>query len=401
MTEEGHVGSTPDIQHAGGTQHGMALRCEYFESRRCRSCTLLEDSYSGTLRQKCEVLAQLFPATRIAPFVPCHETAGSRIRAKLAVSGSLTEPQIGFYDDQQTVVPVTDCPLHHRLINEWAQRLPTIIRNAGLTPYDPQCDRGELKFVVLTCSPTHQQLMIQFVLRSREAIDRLRGLWRRMMKAEKQAVPVLSANIQSVRSSRIGGSEEIAISEQTRLPIRFGGTELLFGPQSFLQTNHEIAVKLYDAAGQLLAEHGAQNVLDLYCGAGAFSLTSCGGARSVTGIDISQNAIDCAREAATRSKLHHVRFLCRGLDQLTTDELAAENFDTVISNPPRRGLDPASVTLIQKLQPQYLIYSSCNPLTLQRDAQLLAADYALDRLQPFDMFPYTHHFEVLAKLLRR
>lgn len=90
------------------------------------------------------------------------------------------------------------------------------------------------------------------------------------MKAEKQAVPVLSANIQSVRSSRIGGSEEIAISEQTRLPIRFGGTELLFGPQSFLQTNHEIAVKLYDAAGQLLAEHGAQNVLDLYCGAGAF-----------------------------------------------------------------------------------------------------------------------------------
>lgn len=401
MTEKGHAGSTPDMHRAAETQPGRDLRCEYFDSRRCRSCTLLEHSYSATLRQKREVLAQLFPITPMAPFVDCQDTAGSRIRARLAVSGSLTEPQIGFYDDQQTIVPVTDCPLHHRLINEWAQGLPTIIRNAGLTPYDPQCDRGELKFVVLTCSPTHQQLMIQFVLRSREAIDRLRGLWRRMTEAERQAVPVLSANIQAVRSSRIIGSEEIPISEQTCLPIRYGGAELLIGPQSFLQTNHEIAVKLYAAARQLLEEHGAQYVLDLYCGAGAFSLTACASVRSVTGIDISQNAIDCAREAAARSYLHHVRFLCRGLDQLTTGELAAENFDTVICNPPRRGLDPASVTLIKTLQPRYLIYSSCNPLTLQRDVQILAPDFELDQLQPFDMFPYTHHFEVLAKLQRR
>ncbi|MCA9011204.1 MAG: 23S rRNA (uracil(1939)-C(5))-methyltransferase RlmD [Planctomycetaceae bacterium] len=401
MTEKGHVGSTSDIHHAGKAPPGRDLACGYFESRCCRSCTLLEHAYGATLRRKREVLAQLFPITPLAPFVHCEDTAGSRIRAKLAVSGSLTEPQLGFYDDQQTIVPVTDCPLHHPLINEWAQRLPTIIRNTGLTPYDPKCDRGELKFVVLTCSPTHQQLMIQFVLRSREAIDRIRGLWRRMAEAEKHAVPVLSANIQAVRSSRISGSDEISISEQTRLPIRFGVVELLIGPQSFLQTNHEIAVKLYAAAGQLLEQHGAQNVLDLYCGAGAFSLTACASVRSVTGIDSSRNAIDCAREAAARSHLHHAQFLCRGLDQLTTDELAAENFDTVICNPPRRGLDPASVTLIKTLQPRYLIYSSCNPATLQRDAQILAADYELDWLQPFDMFPYTQHFEVLAKLLRR
>ena len=299
---------------------------------------------------------------------------------------------------EQSLVAVTDCPLHHPLINEWTQRLPSIIRETRLMPYDMQTDRGELKFVVITCSPSHHQLMIQFVLRSREAVDRIRSLWGRMTASEKQSVPVLSVNLQPVRSSTITGTEEIGISDQTSLAIRFNDTELQFGPQSFIQTNYQIAVQLYAAAGRCLRNAGAKNVLDLYCGAGAFSLTACADADKVVGIDISSNAIACANEAAHRHGRNNAQFLCRGLDQFTADELAAHNFDTVICNPPRRGLDRASVTLIQTLHPRYVVYSSCNPVTLQRDVQLLAPGYGLDHLQPFDMFPFTQHFEVLALL---
>ena len=377
------------------------MHCEHFESHRCRSCSLLDNTYNATLRHKQDVLTQLFPDTRILPFEPSREVAGSRIRAKLAVTGTLEHPQIGFFDDQQTIVAVDDCPLHHSLINEFTQRLPSIIRETRLMPYNMQTDRGELKFVVLTCSPTHHQLMVQFVLRSREAIDRVRSLWRRMADAEKQSIAVMSVNMQPVRSSTITGTEEIPISETTSLPIRFGDTELLFGPQSFLQTNFEIAAALYAAAGRVLQEHEAENVLDLYCGAGAFSLTACSHARSVFGIDISSNAIACADEAVQRNNRHNVQFLCRSLDQFTAGELAAQNFDTIICNPPRRGLDTASVTLIQTVKPRHIVYSSCNPVTLQRDVQLLASNYQIDHLQPFDMFPFTHHFEVLALLLRK
>ncbi len=378
----------------------QTMHCEHFQSQRCRSCSLLDNTYTATLQHKQDVLTQLFPESRILPIVPCQDVAGSRIRAKLAVTGTLDNPQIGFFDDQQTLVAVDDCPLHHALINEFTQRLPSIIREARLTPYDMQTDRGELKFVVLTCSPTHQQLMVQFVLRSREAVDRIRSLWRRMRDAEQQSIAAMSVNVQPVRSSTITGAEEIPISDPTNLPIRFGDTELLFGPQSFLQTNYEIAAALYATAGRMLQEHAAENVLDLYCGVGAFSLTACSQTRSVTGIDISNNAIACAEEAVRRNHRHNAQFLCRSLDQFTASELTAHNFDTILCNPPRRGLDIASVTLIQTLKPRLLLYSSCNPVTLRRDLQLLDSDYHLNLLQPFDMFPFTHHFEVLALLLR-
>ncbi len=419
------------------------MHCDHFLSQRCRSCSLLDLTYSESLQQKRDVLTQLFPQTPIRPFVECSEVCGSRIRAKLAVTGSVELPTIGFYDDQQNIVAVDDCPLHHALINEFTTRLPAIISEARLTPYDLTADSGELKFVVLTCSPTHNQLMVQFVLRSREAIDRILSLWRKMTDADKQSIAVLSINLQPVRSSTIAGPDEIAISDQTMLPIRFGDTELHFGPQSFLQTNYEVATALYAAAGRLLQDYSADSILDLYCGAGAFSLTAASHARSVLGIDISANAIACAQEANDfRSRAPalernapeapastplprrqeppeqsvprleprnkdtalqreptnstNAQFLCRSLEEFTAEELATHNFDTVICNPPRRGLDAASVTLIQSLKPRLIVYSSCNAKTLHRDAHLLAPDYRLEHLQPFDMFPFTNHFEVLA-----
>lgn len=377
------------------------MHCEHFQSRYCRSCSLLDNTYEATLTKKQSVLAQLFPDVLTLPFVPCREIIGSRIRAKLAVTGTHEKPQIGFYDDQQTIVAVDDCPLHHPLINQWTQRLPTIIRDARLAPFDVQTDRGELKYVVMTCSPSHHQLMIQFVLRSREAVDRIRSLWRRMTEAEHQSVPVISINLQPRRSSSITGTEEIPVSEQTSLVIRFGTTELLFGPQSFLQTNYEVAAALYDAAARILKEIAAENLLDLYCGAGAFSLASGADVCSVVGIDISANAIANATEAAVRNNRINAQFLCRSLAAITADRLAEREFDSIICNPPRRGLDAASIALIQTLKPQRLLYSSCNVSTLQRDIQLLMTHYEIEHLQPFDMFPFTNHFEVLSLLRRR
>lgn len=317
------------------------------------------------------------------------------------MTGTCEQPQLGFYDDQQKVVAVNDCPLHHPLINEFTQQLPAIIRDAKLSPYDMQTDRGELKFIVLTCSPTHRQLMVQFVLRSREAVDRIRSHWRRMPDTEKQLVAVMSINLQPARTSTIAGTEEILISEQTRLPVHFADTELLFGPQSFLQTNYEVAAKLYSAAGSILRDQSVGNLLDLYCGAGAFSLTAGSNARAVIGIDVSANAIECATQAATRNNRANVQFHCRSLEAITSDRISERDFDAVICNPPRRGLDAAAVALIQSLRPRLLLYSSCNASTLSRDIKLLSADYQIEHLQPFDMFPFTQHFEVLAPLTRR
>ena len=382
------------------------MKCVYHEQQICNSCTLLGLEYNLTLQQKMQTLASLFPDVAVRPFQGVSSPAGGRIRAKLAVSGSLNDLQIGFFDDQQKVVPVDQCPLHHVLINDSIAHIRQMIQTARLVPYDPSSDRGELKFLVLTCSPSHQQLMIQFVLRSKEAVDRIRSLWRKMTETERQGIAVMSVNIQPARSSAISGREEVAVSEQTMLPIRFDvsdtdNRDLLFGPQSFLQTNYENATALYAAAREIIQSSASRRVLDLYCGVGAFSLTACSPDQSVVGIDNSENAIACANETVRRSGLSNAEFQCRSLDCTSADQLTNSDFDTVICNPPRRGLDAASRALIFAIHPQQVIYSSCNPTTLQRDIVELAAKYQLAELYPFDMFPFTTHFEVLALLQRK
>ena len=382
------------------------MKCVYHEQRICNSCTLLGLDYSQTLQQKSEALAALFPDVTINPFHGVSSPAGGRIRARLAVSGALDNLQIGFFDDQQKVVPVDQCPLHHLLINDSISRTRQMIQTAKLVPYDPGTDRGELKFVVLTCSPSHHQLMIQFVLRSKESVDRVRSLWRKMPEADRTEIAVMSVNIQPARSSAISGREEVAISENTTLPIRFdvgdsSNLALLFGPQSFLQTNHEIATALYAAARRMIQSSQSRRVLDLYCGVGAFSLTGCSAEQSVLGIDISDNAIACAGETVRRNGLINAEFQCRSLDCTTADQLTNSDFDTVICNPPRRGLDAASRALILAIDSQQVVYSSCNPATLHRDIKELSAKYQIVEMTPFDMFPFTNHFEVLALLQRK
>ncbi|MFO1000817.1 MAG: methyltransferase [Planctomycetaceae bacterium] len=382
------------------------MECVYHQQQICRSCTLLGLEYSQTLQQKLQTLAALFPDVAINPFHGVSSPAGGRIRARLAVSGSLEDLQVGFFDDQQRVVPVDQCPLHHSLINDSVPRVRQMIRTAKLSPYNPGADCGELKFVVLTCSPSHQQLMIQFVLRSKEAVDRIRSLWRRMPDHDRAGIAVISVNIQPARSSAISGREEVAISEVTMLPIRFnvgdsGNRDLLFGPQSFLQTNYEMATALYSAARRIIQASEAQRVLDLYCGVGAFSLTACSAEQSVLGIDISENAIACAVETVRRNALMNAEFQCRSLDCTSADQLTNTDFDTVICNPPRRGLDAASLAIILSIRPRQVLYSSCNPTSLQRDIKELSAKYQIIELTPFDMFPLTSHFEVLALLMRK
>lgn len=376
-----------------------ALCCPYFPVGTCRSCACLDQTPEQVLDTKQAHLQGLFPECAVAPAVACQAMIGSRIRARLAVSGQPESAVFGFFDEQQRVVPVEDCPLHHSLITGAIDGLRDFVRQARLQPYDPERNTGELKFVVLTASPSHGGLMIQWVLRSRESVDRIRRVWGQLTEDLRRVWQVMSVGIQSQRSSRIQGDIEIGISDTQRLPIRFGSVELGVGSGSFVQTNHEIASALYLAVEQRLADQPRGRVLDLYCGTGAFSLLAGRCGHDVVGIDITEEAIASAVESATRQGLA-TRFVCQSLQTLPADETAAGRYDTVICNPPRRGLDDAAEALIRRVQPRRLIYSSCNPETLRRDVDRWRGIFRIQFLQLFDMFPMNRHYEVLCELAR-
>jgi 23S rRNA (uracil747-C5)-methyltransferase len=374
------------------------LDCHHFAAQRCRSCSLLDLSAEQAHQRQLQVLRDALPA--LCEFdspVWCNTPGGTRIRGRLAVAGSADSPVFGFFNDDHKVVPAADCPLHNSLITDSLEWLQQFVRAARLEPYSPETDRGELKFIVLTASPSAGQLMVQWVLRSRESVDRVRSVWRRLSVVERGCVAVMSAGVQPKRSSQITCEVDFSISDQQMLEIAWTepAVSLFVAPGSFVQSNYQIAGALYAAAAAKLQELRPRRVLDLYCGSGAFALLAAQTHAEVLGVDVSPSSIECARAAAARHNLPAEFRVCPA-GTLQSSEFP-QRFDVVICNPPRGGLDTATVNLLRELEPASILYSSCNPTTLARDLQLLSDRYAAAWMRPFEMFPATTHWEVLCQ----
>jgi 23S rRNA (uracil747-C5)-methyltransferase len=375
-----------------------ALVCQHFTAGRCRSCRLLEFSPAEAREKQLSSLQELLKfRVELNPPVWCRAPAGSRIRGRLAVAGTIEEPVFGFFNDQQQVIPAADCPLHHPLLTAITGWLADFVKAARLEPYSAESDRGELKFVVLTASPSSGKLMVQWVLRSQEAVDRIRSVWRRLSAVERSGVSVMSAGIQPRRSTQMICDVDLPISEERSLRVDYPQPRLslLVPAGGFVQTNYEIAGELYAAARVRLEALRPRKVLDLYCGSGGFSFIAAECGAEVLGVDVSAASVACAdalaREQSLRAEFLHC---AAGASDV---ENRAGRVDVVICNPPRAGLEESAISLVQQLAPECLLYSSCNPVTLQRDLNRLGDMYEVVWVQPFDMFPGTTHWEVLCE----
>lgn len=173
------------------------------------------------------------------------------------------------------------------------------------------------------------------------------------------------------------------------------------GAKSFYQTNSSQACRLYGVVREMAQLTGNENVYDLYTGAGTIALFVARQARQVTGVEYVPEAVEDARWNAGRNNIRNVSFhagdmkdiLCAGFIQ------AHGAPDVVILDPPRAGVHPGVAEALLQILPQRLIYVSCNPATQARDLALLAAHYAIEQVQPVDMFPHTHHVENVVKLV--
>jgi len=374
------------------------LDCHHFSAQRCRSCSLLDLSAEHARQRQLQVLSDALSGLcqSVSP-VWCQTPTGTRIRGRLAVAGSADSPVFGFFNDDHQVVPAADCPLHHSLMTDSLGWLQHFVKAARLEPYSPETDRGELKFIVLTASPSAERLMVQWVLRSRESLDRIRSVWRRLSAVERGSVAVMSAGVQPKRSSQMICELEFSISDQHLLELEWAEPplSLFIAPGSFVQSNYQIAGALYAAAGAALQQLRPRRVLDLYCGSGAFALLAAQANAEVLGVDVSASSIACARAAAARLKLP-AEFRSCPAGTLQSSEFS-QRFDVVICNPPRGGLDAATMKLLRELAPATILYSSCNPTTLARDLHHLSDRYAAAWMRPFEMFPATTHWEVLCQ----
>lgn len=180
------------------------------------------------------------------------------------------------------------------------------------------------------------------------------------------------------------------------------GLEMHFHPQHFIQINAAVNRDLIDRALELMRPQSDEHILDLFCGLGNFSLPLATGAGQVTGVELEPALIQAASTNAERNQLSNASFVAADLTQ-DVDQLAfmKTRYDGVLIDPPRSGAAEI-LPLVAATKTRRLVYVSCDPATLARDAGMLVQHYGyrLEAAGIADMFPHTAHVESIALFTR-
>lgn len=181
------------------------------------------------------------------------------------------------------------------------------------------------------------------------------------------------------------------------------GLQFRITPKSFYQTNSEQAYELYKKVREFAALTGDELVYDLYTGVGTIAQFVAGGAGRVIGIEAVPEAIEAARENAAMNGLENIEFFTGDMKELFNAAFLEEHGSpqVLITDPPRDGMHRDVVQQILNIAPQRVVYVSCNSATQARDLALMDGMYRIDKVQPVDMFPQTHHVENIVLLQRR
>ena len=381
--------------------------CGYFNRGECRSCSEIDRSPSEQIAAKeARIRSSLnFFSTENLPILASvrSEPKAFRNRAKMSVTGTLADPRIGLIgaenlDDGRSLL---ECPIHHPELNRFLLAMPDFIREYRLIPYRIGEKTGELKSLIAFYSPSSHEMYVRFVLRSQECVSRLRKALPKL-QADFPALVCVSANLQPIPHAILEGPEEIFLTERRTITHRLGEFSFRLSPQTFVQTNVEVATQLYREVAKWVAEAKPSKMLELYCGQGAFSFFTAAaspGIGEIEGLDLNPEGIASAEEMARELGLGQLKFRVMDASRVGP-ELERFQDGLVLVNPPRAGLR-AAADWIAKYPPAELIYSSCALETLAPDLRKFSNFYCVRKIRLFDLFPHTNHFETLVWLSRK
>ncbi|MHC6224448.1 23S rRNA (uracil(1939)-C(5))-methyltransferase RlmD [Pseudomonas sp. X10] len=355
--------------------------CKHYD--RCGGCNLQHLPHAEQLALKQRLLAEQLQ--RVAGVLPEEWAAplagpefGYRRRARVAVRWDAKARQldVGFRAEaSQDIVAIEDCPVLVQPLQSIMRHLPTLLRSLS----KPQA-LGHVELF----SGTAEAVLVRHT--ASLPVDDLARLQAFCNEAGAQ-----------LWLQGEGAPAPLEAGLALGFALEPWGLELAWRPGDFVQVNARVNQAMIEQALAWLAPQADERVLDLFCGLGNFALPLAGRVREVVAVEGVQAMVDRAAANARDNNVHNARFFQADLSQpLAGAEWAAEGFSAVLLDPPRDGAFEV-VQHIARLGARRVVYVSCNPATLARDAQVLAGQgYRLKRAGILDMFPQTAHVEAMA-----
>jgi 23S rRNA (uracil1939-C5)-methyltransferase len=371
----------------------------------CGGCRFQDLAYEVQLdekeRQVRDALVRIgrFAEPPLEPIVPAEAQYGYRNKLEYSFTAGDDGIELGFHRAGRwdEVIDIEECLLTTDLGNAVRLAVREWAREERLQPYDQKTGIGYLRHLVVREGRNTGQVLVVLVTAPGEHFEAgyLVDVLRRFpeVRSIHWAINDTPAEQTNLPTRLLWGDDAI---EEEILGLRYR-----VRPSAFLQTNTGMAARLYELARECAALTGDENVYDLYCGTGTIGLALSANARSVWGLEISEEAVACAIENAELNGIENARFFAGNVGQ-TIEELREEagSPDVVVVDPPRAGLAGKALRRTGELGAPRLVYVSCNPTTLASDLQVLRDEYGyvLERCRPVDMFPHTPHVESVSAL---
>lgn len=364
---------------------------------RCGGCDLQHLSYPGELAVKTRRVRDALLRiggidAAVGDCIAAPEPYGYRAKLSWPVRGAEGRLLLGLYQRHtHGVVEEDSCAVAHPLLRALPELVRGLGRELGISAYDEKSRNGLLRHVVARRSLATGEILVTLVATREDPL--MLGLAKGLM-AGGVGVTSVALNVNAAPGNAVFGRETRVLTGPGEILERVLGLSFRIGPTAFFQVNPAGAERLFSTALSMVGDARGR-ALDLYTGTGVFALLLARAGCDVTGVESWPEAITMARRNAIENGLRAEFLVADAAAHPISPEL-----DLVALDPPRSGAE-AACTRIAAKGPQSVLYISCDPGTLARDAKILASGgYLVEMVQPVDMFPQTVHVETVA-LFRR
>ena len=377
----------------------------------CGGCAYQSISYAHEKQLKESYVRHAFfkaglKDVTVAPVLSTDKTEGYRNKAQYAVGADKHGKCIaGFFAPKtHRIVEAANCPLASPVFAPIVKTVIGYANENGITPYDEQTGKGTLRHIYLRASGEGKALLT-LVINQKSLPDEEKLI--SLLREKHKNIVGIYLNINTEKTNVICSDDYRHLWGEERLFDILAGVPLSLSPASFYQVNRDAAELLYLHGAKQAGFSPDDELLDLYCGVGSIGLSMARGVKSLVGVEIVPSAVECAKENAKVMGLDNARFFCADAGKVEELIASLQNEDgtpyrptAVVLDPPRKGCDSALLSFLAcDLKIPKILYISCNPDTLARDARILSDfGYSLGKITPVDLFPRTGHVETIVCL---
>ena len=378
----------------------------------CGGCVYRNIKYEHELILKRDYVKFAFrkaglPEVVVLDTAHTERVTGYRNKGQYPVREVKGRVKAGFFAAKtHDLIPCDSCMLQPDIFGEIVAFVTDFAEKNKIKAYDEESGRGILRHIYLRIAEKTGQIMVCLVINA----DKMPASEKFATEVVEKFPSVTSVmlNVNKKNTNVILGEKFICIGGADYIIDELCGLKFKISAGSFYQVNRDGAEMLYGLAKERAALTGKETVADLYCGAGTIGLSMAKDAARIVGVEIVDEAVECAKENAKLNGIENAYFFCgdasdtRGLLATAKDTLGDFCPDVVIIDPPRKGTTEELVNYLDSLGVRRIVYVSCNPDTLARDCAWFAEKgYAIGEVTPVDLFPGTGHVESVVCLERR